>query len=263
MIDLPANVILGENPDGWSLRQDEDAIRSVQAFLGGDGRLIVELWGTGPLLSPAGQRRDDVEFQQMTRIDLRDRSWQTERLYFNVVDDASHRATRRSHSACTAPARRSEGPPRPSEGPPASRKLVRTRSSGSPTPSASAPKVPILGMPIAGYRSDPAIGDGVATAGAGRRTISPSLAGSTHEVDRKLDVTGVPPSASQHPARWKFDFPSTTRQSSRPGEPGWWSTMGRPVACGSRHGGGSANGTRSSTRSWSRRPSASAGSTPR
>ena len=91
MIDLPANVTFGENPDGWSLRQDEDAIRSVQAFLGGDGRLIVELCGTGPLLSPARKRRDDVEFQQMTRIDLRDRSWQTERLYFNVVDDASHR----------------------------------------------------------------------------------------------------------------------------------------------------------------------------
>jgi uncharacterized protein YdeI (YjbR/CyaY-like superfamily) len=26
-------------------------------------------------------------------------------------------------------------------------------------------------------------------------------------VDRQLDVTGIPPSASQHPARWKFDFP--------------------------------------------------------
>jgi hypothetical protein len=90
MIDLPANVTFGEHPDGWSLCQDEDAIRSVQAFLGGGGRLIVELWGTGPLLSPAGKRRDDVEFQQTTRIDLRDRSWQTERLYFNVVDDASH-----------------------------------------------------------------------------------------------------------------------------------------------------------------------------
>lgn len=90
MVDLPANVTFGENPDGWSLRQDEDAIRSVQAFLGGDGRLIIELWGTGPLLSPACKRRDDVEFQQTTRIDLGDRSWETERLYFNVVDDASH-----------------------------------------------------------------------------------------------------------------------------------------------------------------------------
>lgn len=26
-------------------------------------------------------------------------------------------------------------------------------------------------------------------------------------MDRKLDVTGIPPSASQHPASWKFDFP--------------------------------------------------------
>jgi uncharacterized protein YdeI (YjbR/CyaY-like superfamily) len=26
-------------------------------------------------------------------------------------------------------------------------------------------------------------------------------------VERELDMTGTPPSASQHPARWKFDFP--------------------------------------------------------
>lgn len=90
MIDLPANVTFGEHPDGWSLQQGEDIIQSVQAFLAGDSELVIELWGTGPLVSPAGNRRDDVEFQHTTRINLRDRSWAAERLHYNVMDEASH-----------------------------------------------------------------------------------------------------------------------------------------------------------------------------
>lgn len=86
MIDLPANVHFEPNPDGWVLDDSGDVITSVQSFL--DGRtLIIELWGTTSVVSPAGKQYDAYEFQQNSWIELTDLRWKARRIVFSMADD--------------------------------------------------------------------------------------------------------------------------------------------------------------------------------
>jgi hypothetical protein len=88
VIDLPANVTFGPNPDGYRLDQHLDFVRSVQLFKNGP-QLIVELWGKTALLTPDGDRIDGAEFQQNSWIDFdaSDVTWKVKRL---VYADDSH-----------------------------------------------------------------------------------------------------------------------------------------------------------------------------
>jgi hypothetical protein len=97
-----------------------------------------------------------------------------------------------------------------------------------------------------------------------RRTIAPCVG--KRQVPERTGGCTARGSRRRRRVTWRPGSsicPSTTRRTSRPGEPGWRPTMTVPVACGWHRGGRPADGTRSPTRTWSRRPSASAGSTPR
>ena len=87
--DLPANVTFEPNADGFVLDQDADVITSVQAFVGSDGTLIVELWGNTTVVTPGGRREESREFQQNADIKF-DRhdgfTWEVKRFVY----DESH-----------------------------------------------------------------------------------------------------------------------------------------------------------------------------
>jgi hypothetical protein len=88
MTDLPANVTFRPNPDGRTLAQQDDAIKSVQAFRNG-GEFIIELWGETTTVSPAGTREENREFQQNSWIDFDGKGGFTWRVT-RWVYDASH-----------------------------------------------------------------------------------------------------------------------------------------------------------------------------
>ena len=50
-------------------------------------------------------------------------------------------------------------------------------------------------------------------------------------------AAAVPPSASEHPARWKFDLPIYHAETRARGAPGWRRTTTPNGACGCAHGG--------------------------
>lgn len=69
MVDLPANVRFEKNGDGFQLDQHDDAIESVQAFRNGKV-LIVEISGRTTLMTPSGDRREGLRYQQNANIDF-------------------------------------------------------------------------------------------------------------------------------------------------------------------------------------------------
>ena len=94
MIDLPANVTFKPNADGFVLDQDADAITSVQAFIGSNGQLIVELWGNTTVITSGGRREEGREFQQNADMKF-DRhggfTWEVRRFVYDeshLVDQA-------------------------------------------------------------------------------------------------------------------------------------------------------------------------------
>ncbi len=99
MIDLPANVTFGPNADGFALDQNDDIITSVQAFRGDSDRLSVELWGKTTVMTPAGNRHEDQEFQQNAIVDFtgpREFTWRVTR---TIIDPAYDVATATSFQA--------------------------------------------------------------------------------------------------------------------------------------------------------------------
>lgn len=74
---------LAPNLDGFRLDQPTDTINSVQAFRGDNGDLNIELWGTTTVVTPAGNRHEDQQFQQNTVIEFtgnREFTWRVTRL---------------------------------------------------------------------------------------------------------------------------------------------------------------------------------------
>jgi hypothetical protein len=91
MVDLPANVNFGKNPDGFQLDQHDDVIKSVQAFQNGKA-LIIEIWGTTTILTPSGERREVRRYQQNSTIDFdvgTRFAWNVTRWVFDASSDTS------------------------------------------------------------------------------------------------------------------------------------------------------------------------------
>lgn len=95
MTDLPVNVTFPANPDRFSLDQEADAIRSVQAFRNEKGDLAFELWGTTTVVTPAGNRREGREFQQSVNITFGRPgfTWHVDRLIFEDSHEADQDMT--------------------------------------------------------------------------------------------------------------------------------------------------------------------------
>jgi len=72
MGDLPANVTFDANLDGFRLDQSTDRISSVHAFRDDKGDINIELWGTTTVITPAGNRHEDQQFQQNAIIEFDD-----------------------------------------------------------------------------------------------------------------------------------------------------------------------------------------------
>jgi hypothetical protein len=91
MVDLPANVTFGKNPDGFQLDQHDDLIESVQAFRNGKA-LIIEIWGRTTLLTPSAQRHESRRYQQNSTIDFdagTGFAWHVTRWVFDATQDVS------------------------------------------------------------------------------------------------------------------------------------------------------------------------------
>jgi hypothetical protein len=94
VIDLPANITFGANSDGFKVDQNDDVIRSVQAFRDRDGGLNIELWGQTTIITAADNRHKNQEFQQNAVIKFADQhgrefTWNVTRIVFDPSHEVS------------------------------------------------------------------------------------------------------------------------------------------------------------------------------